>query len=97
MRAIGGCKVSNRIAVFAVVSLATLVSASLAAGYVAPREPVIQAEHVNSAIDRSKKGDRLKIGSPPGAVQNIGGKRPDLRGSIIKFATSELTQSCMKA
>ena len=97
MRVSGDCKISNLAAVLAVVSLATVVSGSLAAGHVALRETVVQAERLNSAVDRSKKGDRLKAGSPGAAVQNIGGKRLDLRPGMTKFASSELTQPCVRA
>jgi hypothetical protein len=59
MRSTSNSRVLSLVAVLALVSIAGVVTASLAAEYVAPRNAIIQPEQLNNLVDRSKKDDRL--------------------------------------
>ncbi|MFZ0124660.1 MAG: hypothetical protein WAL48_10810, partial [Xanthobacteraceae bacterium] len=61
MRSTSNSRVLSFVVGLALVSVAGVVTATLAAEYVAPRDTILQTEQLNNLVDRSKKEDRLKV------------------------------------
>lgn len=64
-------------AVFALACIAGTTSVPLAAKYVAVSDAAPH-EQASNVVDRSKKGDRLKVLAPNNAVQRAGSKPIDI-------------------
>jgi hypothetical protein len=89
MRSTSNSRVLSLVAVLALVSIAGVVTASLAAEYVAPRNAIIQPEQLNNLVDRSKKDDRLKVFHSEDGVQRTKSRRIDHRPAFSMLASSE--------
>jgi hypothetical protein len=87
MRSTSNSRVLSFVVGLALVSVAGVVTAPLAAEYVAPRETILQTEQLNNLVDRSKKQDRLKAFHSEDGVQRTKSRRID-----SKLASSESIQ-----
>jgi hypothetical protein len=89
MRSTSNSRVLSFVAVLALVSIVGVVTVSLAAEYVAPRDTILQPEQLNNLVDRSKKADRLKVFHSEDGVQRAKSRRIDHRPAFSMLATSE--------
>ena len=92
MRSTSNSRVLSFVVGLALVCVAGVVTASLAAEYVAPRDAIIQPEQLNNLVDRSKKEDRLKVFHSEDGVQRTKSRRIDHGSAFSKLASSESIQ-----
>ena len=92
MRSTSNSRVLSFVVGLALVSVAGVVTAPLAAEYVAPRDTILQTEQLNNLVDRSKKEDRLKVFHSEDGVQRTKSRRIDHGPAFSKLASSESIQ-----